>query len=104
MRHNRKTFFRELTPLANALASIRKATPPRLSTAKDVPEIMAKRADKLARRAARAANEFDSRVICELCPRVCDVGDDDAEDAGWEFTWDGWLCPKCKGAIRENAI
>ena len=54
MRHNRNTFFRELTPLANKLAQIREATPPQLSTCKDVPEIMAKRAAKLARRAARA--------------------------------------------------
>lgn len=50
----RHTFFDELTPLANKLAKIRDATPPRLSTAKDVPAIMAKQAAKLARRAHRA--------------------------------------------------
>ena len=53
----RRTFFHELTPLARKLEAIRDATPPRLSEAKDVPEIMAKRAAKLARRAARAAKE-----------------------------------------------
>lgn len=54
MRHNRNTFFHELTPLANRLAQIRDETPPRLSTCKDVPALMEKRAAKLARRAERA--------------------------------------------------
>ena len=54
MRSNRNTFFRELTPLANKLEQIRQATPAPLSTCKDVPEIMTRRAAKLARRAARA--------------------------------------------------
>ena len=48
-------------------------------------------------------NDYEHPVICELCPRACDVGEDDAENAGWEFTWDGWLCPTCKVAIREPA-
>jgi hypothetical protein len=56
----RRTFFHELTPLARALESIRDATPPRPSESKDVPELMAKRAAKLARRAARAAKEGKS--------------------------------------------
>jgi hypothetical protein len=60
MRHNRNTFFRELTPLAEKLAQIREATPPQLSACKDVPDIMAKRAAKLARRAARAKKESQS--------------------------------------------
>lgn len=56
----RRTFFRELTPLARAIAASAARQPPKLSEAKDVPEIMAKRAAKLARRAARAANEVKS--------------------------------------------
>lgn len=55
MRHNRNSFFHELSPLAHKLEAIREATPPRPSVAKDVPELMAKRQAKLARRAARAA-------------------------------------------------
>lgn len=47
-------FFHQLTPLAKALEKVREATPPQLSTCKDVPAIMSKRAAKLARRAARA--------------------------------------------------
>lgn len=54
MRHNRNTFFHELTPLARKLEQIRDTTPPRLSMCKDVPDIMEKRAAKLARRADRA--------------------------------------------------
>ena len=60
MRHNRNTFFQELATLANKLAQIREATPPQLSACKDVPDIMAKRAAKLARRAARAKKESKS--------------------------------------------
>lgn len=54
MRHNRNTFFHELTPLAKKLEQMRQAAPPRLSTCKDVPDIIEKRAAKLARRAERA--------------------------------------------------
>lgn len=56
----RRRFFHELTPLARKLDSIREATPPRPSESKDVPELMAKRAAKLARRAARAAKEREA--------------------------------------------
>lgn len=57
MRHNRNTFYQELTPLAEKLAQIREATPPLSSTCKDVPDIMAKRAAKLARCAARTGHK-----------------------------------------------
>ena len=57
MRHNRNTFYHELKPLARAIAQSAAAQPPRLSEAKDVPEIMRKRALKNARRAERAAKE-----------------------------------------------
>lgn len=49
-----RRFYHELIPLANRLAQINAATPPRLSTAKDVPALMDKQAAKLARRAHRA--------------------------------------------------
>lgn len=55
MTHRR--FYHELTPLAEALERIRESTPARLSTCKDVPEIMAKRAAKMTRRAARAERQ-----------------------------------------------
>lgn len=60
MRHNRNSFYHELSPLANKLEQIRAETPPRLSEAKDVPEIMAKCAAKLKRRAERAKKEKQS--------------------------------------------
>lgn len=61
MRNNRTRgrarFFNELIPLANALEGIYLNTPRPLSTCKDVPALMEKRAAKLARRAARAATQ-----------------------------------------------
>ena len=55
MRHNRNSFFHELTPLAKALEKIADNTPPPPSVAKDFHECAAKRAAKLQRRAAREA-------------------------------------------------
>lgn len=57
MRHNRNTFFGELTPLANKLQDMRDAAPAPLSTAKDYHDCKAKQAAKLARRAARAGHK-----------------------------------------------
>lgn len=57
MRHNRNTFFRELTPLANKLRDMASKAPEPLSTAKDYHQCQAKQAAKLARRAARAGHQ-----------------------------------------------
>jgi hypothetical protein len=57
MRHNRSSFFKELTPLANKLGELRDATPAPLSHAKNYHACMDKQAAKLARRAARAGHK-----------------------------------------------
>lgn len=57
MRNNKtaygRTFYNELTPLANAIRA-KTQTPPRLSGAKDVPALLDKKAAKLKRRAEAA--------------------------------------------------
>lgn len=65
MRHNRNTFFHELTPLANAIERVTTAPTSRLPASQDRTaeglrahvEALEKRAAKLARRAARAGHK-----------------------------------------------
>jgi hypothetical protein len=57
MRHNRNSFYRELTPLANKLRDMASKAPAPLSVAKNYNECMAKQSAKLARRAARAGHK-----------------------------------------------
>jgi hypothetical protein len=51
-------------------------------------------------------------ILCEACPRMCEISADcdegagaamDAITVGWRETWDGWLCPTCVRAFAFDA-